>query len=93
MLKAAIKQSGADSGLDPRFILVAVFQESTGCVRVKTSRSTNENIRNPGLLQCFNGDHTCNDPKGGIPILTPCPDEQIIGELTHLEPAHENKAS
>ncbi|KAH8901163.1 hypothetical protein GQ53DRAFT_850597 [Thozetella sp. PMI_491] len=82
VLKAAIKQAGSDSGLDPRFILAAVFQESTGCVRVITSYSTNEDIRNPGLLQDDNGDHTCNDPKAGVPMLNPCPDEQIIGMIT-----------
>lgn len=79
VLKAAIKQAGTDTGLDPRFILAAVFQESTGCVRVKTSYSSNENIRNPGLLQCDNGEHTCNDEKRGISQLVPCPDAQIKG--------------
>ncbi|VUC21222.1 unnamed protein product [Clonostachys rosea] len=82
VLKAAIKQAGTDSGLDPRFILAAVFQESTGCVRVKTSYSSNENIRNPGLLQCDDGEHTCNDEKKGISQLVPCPDAQIKGMIT-----------
>ncbi|CAI6090746.1 unnamed protein product [Clonostachys chloroleuca] len=81
-MKAAIKQVGTDSGLDARFILAAVFQESSGCVRVKTSYSTNEGYRNPGLLQCFNGKHTCNDPKAGVSLRTPCPDDQIKGMIT-----------
>lgn len=50
------------------------------CVRVITSPSTNEGIRNPGLLQCFNGKHTCNDPKYGVPMLNPCPTQQINGK-------------
>ena len=52
-----------------------------GCVRVKTSVSPNAGIRNPGLLQCFNGEHTCNDAGRGIQLLTPCPEKQINGEF------------
>lgn len=81
-MRAAIQKAGSDSGLDPRFILAAVFQESAGCVRVKTSYSPNLGIRNPGLLQGPNGDHTCNDADAGVPQLNPCPDEQINGEST-----------
>lgn len=81
MLKAAIKQAASDSGLDARFILAAVVQESAMCVRVKTSYSSTQGYRNPGLLQCFNGDHTCNDVDAGIPQLVPCPDAQIKGKL------------
>uniref|UniRef100_A0A0B7KQ68 Transglycosylase SLT domain-containing protein n=1 Tax=Bionectria ochroleuca TaxID=29856 RepID=A0A0B7KQ68_BIOOC len=80
-LKAAIKQAGTDSDLDARFILVTVFQESAGCVRVKTSYSPNEGRRNPGLLQGPDGPHTCNDEKKGIK-LNPCPDAQIKGMIT-----------
>lgn len=79
-VKAAVKQAGSDSGLDPRFILAAVFQESAGCVRVKTSYSPNLGIRNPGLLQGPDGEHTCNDPEAGVDMLNPCPEEQIYGE-------------
>lgn len=83
-LQAAVKKAGADSGLDPRFILAAVFQESAGCVRVKTTSSPNLGIRNPGLLQGPNGDHTCNDPEAGVGLLHPCPVEQINGEIIPL---------
>ncbi|CAH0028126.1 unnamed protein product [Clonostachys rhizophaga] len=82
VLKAAIKQAASDSGLDARFILAAVVQESAMCVRVKTSYSSTQGYRNPGLLQCFNGDHTCNDVDAGIPQLVPCPDAQIKGMIT-----------
>lgn len=80
VLKSAIQQAGSESGLDPRFILAAVYQESVGCVRIKTTYSPNLGIRNPGLLQGPNGDHTCNDPAAGVEILDPCPGEEIIGE-------------
>ncbi|CAG9949407.1 unnamed protein product [Clonostachys rosea f. rosea IK726] len=82
VLKSSIKSGAAQANLDERFLLAAVFQESAGCVRVKTSTSPNEKIRNPGLLQCFNGSFTCNDPGAGVAILEPCPDEQIIGMIT-----------
>ncbi|CAH0034786.1 unnamed protein product [Clonostachys rhizophaga] len=82
VLKSSIKSGAAQANLDERFLLAAVFQESAGCVRVKTSTSPNEKIRNPGLLQCFNGSFTCNDPDAGVAILEPCPDEQIIGMIT-----------
>ncbi|VUC21566.1 unnamed protein product [Clonostachys rosea] len=81
-LKSSIKSAAAQANLDERFVLATVFQESAGCVRVKTSYSPNEGIRNPGLLQCFNGNFTCNDPEAGVEILEPCPDEQIIGMIT-----------
>lgn len=79
-LKASIKEVAAESGLDARFIMAIVFQESQGCVRVKTSVSPNEAFRNPGLMQCFNGEHTCNDPGRGISLLTPCPNAEIKGQ-------------
>ncbi|KAH7041595.1 uncharacterized protein B0I36DRAFT_282629 [Microdochium trichocladiopsis] len=82
VMKAAIMQAGKDTGLDPRFILAAVYQESSGCVRMYTTRSTTQGYRNPGLLQSFMGEHTCNDPVAGIPLLTPCPDAQIRGMIT-----------
>lgn len=79
-LRSAILDVADRSGLDARFILAAAYQESAGCVRVKTSYSTNEGYRNPGLLQCFNGDHTCNDPEAGVPLTKPCPASEIHGE-------------
>lgn len=78
VIKSGIEAAAKASGLDHRFILAAMMQESTGCVRVPTSRSPNENVRNPGLFQSANGDHTCNDND----VLTiPCPDNQITGMI------------
>ena len=85
-LKSSIKEVAEESGLDARFILAAVFKESQGCVRVKTSISPNEGFRNPGLLQCFNGEHTCNDESRGISLRTPCPEEQIKGSCPLQKP-------
>ena len=48
------------SKVDHRFILAVMMQESTGCVRVKT---TNWGNRNPGLMQDHDGTATCNDDK------------------------------
>lgn len=51
-LKSAIQTVGSASGIDPRFILAIVMQESTGCVRVIT---TAYSVKNPGLMQSHNG--------------------------------------
>ncbi|TFL07902.1 hypothetical protein BDV98DRAFT_579157 [Pterulicium gracile] len=81
-LRAAILKYAAQSGLDARFILVSVEQESDMCVRVGTSVSPNAGIRNPGLLQCATGVHTCNDEEAGVPLLNPCPAAQIDGMIS-----------
>jgi hypothetical protein len=70
-LKSAISSVGSSSGVDPRFILAIVMQESNGCVRVDT---TNGGVRNPGLMQSHNGQGTCND--NGV-VQSPCPADQI----------------
>lgn len=66
----AIKSVSASSGVDARFILAIVMQESTGCVRVG---GTNNGVFNPGLMQSHNGKGTCNT---GTP-LSPCPSSEI----------------
>jgi tetrahydromethanopterin S-methyltransferase subunit D len=43
------------------------MQESHGCVRVKTTWYP---YRNPGLMQCFEGDASCDG-------VNPCPDSTI----------------
>lgn len=48
-MKAAIKDIGTAQGVDPRFILAIIMQESNGCVRVIT---TNYGVRNPGKRIC-----------------------------------------
>jgi hypothetical protein len=70
-IKAAIKKVSASSGVDPRFILAIVMQESNGCVRVVT---TSWSVQNPGLMQDHAGTGTCNS--GGV-ISNPCPASEI----------------
>ncbi|KAH0380346.1 carbohydrate-binding module family 50 protein, partial [Aureobasidium melanogenum] len=70
-IKAAITKVSAASGVDPRFILAIVMQESNGCVRVVT---TSWSVANPGLMQDHAGSGTCNS--GGV-IQNPCPSSEI----------------
>lgn len=51
-IKSAIMSVGASSGVDPRFILAIMMQESKGCPRVPT---TNYGHANPGLMQSYEG--------------------------------------
>ncbi|KAK8924361.1 hypothetical protein VCV18_004780 [Metarhizium anisopliae] len=55
-LKSAIQSVGQSGGVDPRFILAIVMQESNGCVRVG---STANAVKNPGLMQSHEGPHSC----------------------------------
>ncbi|KAF5126304.1 hypothetical protein E5D57_011001 [Metarhizium anisopliae] len=55
-LKSAIQSVGQSGGVDPRFILAIVMQESNGCVRVG---STDNGHANPGLMQSHEGPHSC----------------------------------
>ncbi|KID94322.1 Lysozyme-like domain protein, partial [Metarhizium majus ARSEF 297] len=55
-LKSAIQSVGQSGGVDPRFILAIVMQESNGCVRVG---STANGVANPGLMQSHAGPHSC----------------------------------
>lgn len=69
-IKNAIQSVSTSSGVDARFILAIVMQESTGCVRVG---GTNNGVFNPGLMQSHNGKGTCNS---GTPV-SPCPADEI----------------
>lgn len=69
-LRAAIDKTANQTGLDHRFILAVVMQESGGCTRVPTSDFV---IRNPGLMQSHNGAATCNE---GL-VWDPCPVDMI----------------
>lgn len=51
-IKDAILLESATTGMDARFILAVVMQESGGDVHVRT---TNNGVRNPGLMQSHNG--------------------------------------
>ncbi|KHN93922.1 uncharacterized protein MAM_08229 [Metarhizium album ARSEF 1941] len=61
-IKNAINQVSQATGVDRSFILSIIMQESKGCVRVPT---TNNGVRNPGLMQSHNGSGSC----AGV---TPC---------------------
>ncbi|GIJ92676.1 hypothetical protein Asppvi_001954 [Aspergillus pseudoviridinutans] len=71
----SIKSVASSTGVDARFILAIVLQESNGCVRAPT---TNYGVVNPGLMQSHDGSGSCNR---GNP-LTPCPASQITQMIT-----------
>ncbi|KIY00042.1 uncharacterized protein Z520_04680 [Fonsecaea multimorphosa CBS 102226] len=75
----AIKQISQETRVDHRFILAAVMQETGGCVRAKTTVSPDGTVRNPGILQSFRGNHTCND---NGKVQNPCPKDQILGMIS-----------
>lgn len=66
-IKQSIKDVAIRTQIDNRFILAIIMQESKGCVRVPSTRN---GVRNPGLMQSYNGAGTCNE-KGKV--QTPCP--------------------
>lgn len=63
----AINQVSGETGVDKRFILAIIMQESKGCVRAPT---TNNGVINPGLMQSHNGSGAC----AGV---NPCPADTI----------------
>ncbi|KID65485.1 uncharacterized protein G6M90_00g053460 [Metarhizium brunneum] len=67
----AIQRAADASGVDHRFILAVMMEESHGCVRAPT---TNWGVRNPGLMQDHNGYGTCNDNGR---VQSPCPASTI----------------
>ncbi|KAL9624354.1 MAG: hypothetical protein Q9160_001316 [Pyrenula sp. 1 TL-2023] len=63
-IKSAIETVSRASGVDVRVILCIIVQESGGNVRVPT---TNNGVRNPGLMQSHNGaEFNAADPAGSI---------------------------
>ncbi|KAJ5556714.1 hypothetical protein N7494_000629 [Penicillium frequentans] len=70
-IKDAILQVEQSSGVDARFILSIVMQESKGCVRVQT---TDNGVINPGLMQSHGGSGSCNRDGN---IRNPCPENEI----------------
>lgn len=68
----AIQQVSGSTGVDSRFILAIVMQESKGCVRAPT---TDNGVVNPGLMQSHNGSGTCDG-------VNPCPADQILQMIT-----------
>ena len=66
-----IQMASKATGVDHRFILAILMQESHGCVRAPT---TNYGVRNPGLMQDHNGAATCNENGS---VQNPCPSSTI----------------
>ncbi|EME40724.1 carbohydrate-binding module family 18 protein [Dothistroma septosporum NZE10] len=78
-LKSAIQSVAQSSGVDERFILAIVMQESNGCVRAPT---TSYSVSNPGLMQSFEGTATCNPGSSTAPQgQTPCPSSSITNMI------------
>lgn len=81
MRQAIVSISGL-TGLDERFILAVIMQESTGCVRVITTAYSHAN---PGLMQSYNGTGSCNgnSPAVGISgdVQYPCPQAEIYQQI------------
>ncbi|KAK4869882.1 hypothetical protein LT330_005606 [Penicillium expansum] len=70
-INTSIKSIASETGVDARFILAIIMQESKGCVRVQ---STNNGVENTGLMQSHDGEGSCN--KDGSKT-TPCPSSMI----------------
>lgn len=70
-MKAAISKVSGETGVDARYILAIVMQESNGCVRAPT---TNYGVRNPGLMQSHDGPNSCYG-------TNPCPSSTIEGMI------------
>lgn len=70
-IATGIKTVAVETGIDPRFILAILLQESNGCVRAPT---TNYGVRNPGLMQDHDGSATCNEAGH---VQNPCPERTI----------------
>jgi hypothetical protein len=75
-IKSGIQTVSGQTGVDPRFILAIMLQESSGCVRVPT---TNGGVVNPGLLQDHDGAASCN--QGGV-VTNPCPADTITAMIS-----------
>ncbi|KAH8588807.1 hypothetical protein B0O99DRAFT_465374, partial [Bisporella sp. PMI_857] len=64
LIRQGIDSVAQISGVDHRFILATIMQESVGCVRAPT---TNNGVINPGLMQSHNGvSFNPSDPAGSI---------------------------
>lgn len=63
----AVEQVATDTGVDHRFILAIILQESGGCVRVPT---TDNGVGNPGIMQDHNGANSCEG-------VDPCPQDTV----------------
>lgn len=74
-LKAAITSISSSTGIDSRFIFAVILQESKGCVRAPTTKYS---VKNPGLMQSYEGTGTCNPGTAAAPQgVMPCPASEI----------------
>ncbi|EHL02306.1 hypothetical protein M7I_1649 [Glarea lozoyensis 74030] len=73
-IKSAIKSVSQETGVDDRYILVAILQESNGCVRVKGTVSPGVPVKNPGIMQSHEGENSCADVGEAD-----CPTDKIKG--------------
>ncbi|KAK5108515.1 hypothetical protein LTR62_008255 [Meristemomyces frigidus] len=85
-IKSAIQSVAQSSNIDPRFVLAIMMQESKGCVRVPTTKYS---VANPGLLQCYAGQASCNTAiwSSGAMVTpgtaqNPCPSNMITNMIT-----------
>lgn len=75
MIWNGIDEAATKSGVDHRFILAIMMQESKGCVRIWTTKNANPN---PGLMQDHDGPNTCNSYGS---LEKPCPQSGISGMI------------
>ena len=75
-ISSGIQTVSGQTGVDPRFILAIMLQESNGCVRAPT---TNGGVINPGLFQDHDGSASCNN--GGV-VTNPCPADTITAMIS-----------
>jgi hypothetical protein len=66
-IRVAIEVQEAETGVDKRFILATILQDSSGCVRAPT---TPGEVPNPGLMQTYHG-------PGAFHEVNPCPSSMI----------------
>ena len=71
-IKDGIVSASCKTGLPKRFLMAIMIQESRGCVHVVTTSNGNTN---PGLMQSFNGNATCN--VGGQAVAS-CQHDTIV---------------
>lgn len=75
-IKTDLQSVSRSSGVDARFILAIMLQESNGCVRAPV---TSLSMQNPGLLQSYKDSAKCNAGSAMAPsdVETPCPASTI----------------
>jgi hypothetical protein len=62
-LKASIQEVAESTGIDSRFIMAIMMQESNGCVRAPTTAYSHAN---PGLMQSNQGNGMEISPRASI---------------------------